>query len=173
METIRIAQFEDCAAIAHVHVESWRTTYQDFVPVEHHPSYDQRLHMWQQVLSTSSSEGLTLVAVNEQGQLVGFVNSGSRTRYDDLEYEIELTAIYLLEGAQGHGLGRRLVRAFVEQLLQVEHHSMLLWVFAQNHAACHFYESLGGIRIKTARFPLGGTSYEVVAYGWRDISVLK
>jgi L-amino acid N-acyltransferase YncA len=163
---------DDCAAIAHVHVESWRTTYQEFVPVEQHPSYDQRLRLWQQVLSTSSRESVTLIAVNEQGQLVGFVNSGSRTRYDDLEYEVELTAIYLLEEAQGHGLGRHLVQAFVEHLLRIGYHSMLLWVFAQNHAACRFYEALGGVRIKTDQYPLGGTSYEVVAYGWRDIRVV-
>ena len=172
MDAIRFAQFEDYAAIARVHVESWRTTYQNFVPVEHHPSYDDRLRLWKQILSTSSKGGITLVAVNEQGQLVGFVNSGSRTRYDDLEYEVELTAIYLLEEAQRHGLGHRLVRAFAEQLLQTGHYSMLLWVFAQNHAARQFYESLGGMRIRTTQFPLGGASYEVVAYGWPDISVL-
>lgn len=172
METIRIAQFEDSAAIAQVHVESWRTTYQTFVPVEYHPSYDQRLHLWQQVLSTSSREKITLVAVNEQGQFVGFVNGGNRRKSDDLEYEVELTAIYLLEEAQGHGLGRRLVQAFVEHLLQMGYHSMLLWVFAQNHAACHFYEALGGVRINAGQYPLGGALYEEFAYGWRDISML-
>ena len=172
METIRIARPEDCAAIARVHVESWRTTYKEFVPVKHHPSYDQRLNLWQQVLATSSNESITLIAVNEQGQLVGFVNSGNSTNHDTLEYEVELTAIYLLEEAQRHGLGRRLLQAFVEQLLQVGHHSMLLWVFAQNRTACHFYESLGGMRIRTAQFPIGGASYEVIAYGWPDISTL-
>ncbi len=171
METIRIAQLEDCAAIAHVHVESWRTTYKDLVPVEHHPSYDQRLRMWQQVLSTPAREGVTFVAVNEQGRVVGFVDSGSRVRYDDLEYQVELTAIYLLEEVQGHGLGRRLVQAFVEQILQMGYHSMMLWALAQN-PACRFYEALGGTLIRTAQFSLGGTSYEVVAYGWRDIRVL-
>ncbi len=75
VETIRVAQLDDCAAIAHVHVESWRTTYKDLVPVEHHPSHDQRLRMWQQVLSTPAREGVTFVAVNEQGRVVGFVDS--------------------------------------------------------------------------------------------------
>ncbi len=98
METIRIAQLEDCAAIAHVHIESWRTTYKDLVPVEHHPSYDQRLRMWQQVLSTPAREGVTFVAVNEQGRVVGFVDSGSRVRYDNLEYQVELTAISVKGG---------------------------------------------------------------------------
>ena len=172
METIRIAQLEDCAAIAHVHVESWRTTYQALVPLEHHPSYDQRLRSWQQVLSTPSREGITFVALNEQGKVVGFLDTGSRVRYDDLEYQVELTSIYLLEEAQGHGLGRRLIRIFVEHLLQKGYHSMMLWVFGPNHAARRFYEVLGGMHIKTKRFTLGGTSYEVVAYGWRDIHIV-
>jgi GNAT superfamily N-acetyltransferase len=170
METIRIAQLEDCAAIAHIHVESWRTTYKDIIPVEHHPLYDQRLHLWQRVLSASSREGVTLVAVNEQGQLVGFVD-GSRARHSDPEYQAELNAIYLLEEVQGHGLGRRLVQALVEQFLQMGYQSMMLWVLTQN-PACRFYEALGGVRIKTASDTIGGTSYEEVAYGWRDIGVL-
>jgi GNAT superfamily N-acetyltransferase len=170
MKIIRIARLEDGAAIAHVHVESWRTTYKDIVPVEHHPSYDQRLRLWQHVLSMPSREGVTLVAVNEQGQLVGFVD-GSRAVNDDPEYQVGLNAIYLLEEAQGHGLGRRLVQTLVEHLLQMGYQSMLLWVFAQN-PACRFYEALGGVRVKTALDTIGGASYEEVAYGWRDIGIL-
>lgn len=171
METIRIAQPDDSVAIAHVHVESWRTTYQDFVPVEHHPSYDRRLRMWQQILSTPSREGITLVAINEQGELVGFLDSSSRPRDDELAYQVELTAIYLLEAAQGHGLGRRLMQAFAEQLLPMGYDSMLLWVLTQNPAR-RFYEALGGIYIKTAQFTWAEIAYEVVAYGWRDIRIL-
>ena len=170
METIRIAQLADSAAIAHVHVESWRTTYKDIVPVEYHPSYEDRLSMRQRSLSTSSQERVTLVAINEQGQLVGFV-SGGKTRHSDLPYDAELYAIYLLEEAQGHGLGRRLVQAFVEQLLELGYQSMIIWAFAQNPAR-RFYEALGGIYIKTAQLPIGDTSYEEVAYGWSDIRVL-
>jgi hypothetical protein len=69
METIRTAQLEDCAAIAHVHVESWRTTYKDLVSVEHHQSYDQRLRLWQQVLSVPSREGVTLVAIVQMSRI--------------------------------------------------------------------------------------------------------
>ena len=126
--------------------------------------------MWQQVLSTPSREGVTLVAANEQGQFVGFVD-GSRARHNDPEYQVELNAIYLLEEVQGHGLGRRLVQAFVEHILQMGYHSMLLWVLPQN-PACRFYETLGGIRIKTGQFAINRTSYEVIAYGWRDIRIL-
>jgi L-amino acid N-acyltransferase YncA len=167
METIRIAQLEDCAAIAHVHVESWRTTYRDIVPLKDHPSYGDRISMWQRILSTPSKEKAALVAINEQEQIVGFVYGG-KTRHSDLPYETELYAIYLLEEVQGHGIGRRLVQAFAEQLLQMQYQSMIVWAFAQN-PACHFYEALGGIRIKTSQLPIGETSYEEVAYGWPDI----
>ena len=122
------------------------------------------------VLSTPSREGVTLVAVNEQGQLVGFVDGG-RARHSDPEYQAELNAIYLLEEVQGHGLGRRLVQALVEQFLQMGYQSMMLWVFTQN-PACRFYEALGGIHIKTALDTIGGASYEEIAYGWRDIRIL-
>ena len=172
METIRIAQPEDCAAIAHVHVESWRTTYKDLVPIEHHPSYDNRLSLWQKVLSMPAREGITFVAINGQRELVGFLDGSSRARDEDLNnYQVELTALYLLEAAQGHGLGRRLMQVFAEHFLQMGHDSMLLWVFAQN-PACGFYEALGGTLIKTEPFIWEEISYEAVAYGWRDIRVL-
>ena len=172
METIRLAQPQDAVAIAHVQVESWHTTYKDLVPIEHHPSYDQRLRLWQQVLSMPSREGLTIVAINEQGELVGFLDSSSKARDDDLnDYQVELTALYLLEVAQGHGLGRCLMQVFAEHFLQAGYESMLLWVFAQN-PACSFYEALGGTLIKTEQFLWEEISYEGVAYGWCDIQIL-
>lgn len=74
------------------------------------------------------------VAEDIQGKIVGFVGGG-KIRTDnpenDLRYQSELYAIYLLKEAQGHGLGRRLMLALVEKLVEAGMHSMLLWVFAK------------------------------------------
>ena len=50
--------------------------------------------------------------------------------------------------------------------------SMLVWVLADNHPACRFYESLGGERVGRKRISLGGANLTEVSYGWRDIANL-
>ncbi|MDQ6660416.1 MAG: GNAT family N-acetyltransferase, partial [Chloroflexota bacterium] len=106
--------------------------------------------------------------------IVGFVGGG-KIRIDnpenDLRYESELYAIYLLNEAQGHGIGRRLMLTLVEKLVEASMNSMLLWVFAKNPAR-HFYESMGGQKIKESQFELNGAQVDEVAYGWNNIKTL-
>ena len=104
---IRAAQPPDAAAIATVHVDSWRTTYKDIVPddVLAALSYEQRTHMWRHILSQSLPTSFVFVAEAPSGQVIGFA-SGGPERGGDPDYTGELYAIYLLEAYQRHGLGR-------------------------------------------------------------------
>lgn len=172
-EDIRPARVEDAAGIARVHVDSWRTSYKGLVPdrVLENLSYEQREQMWTRGLSNSTGERFDFVAVNEQGHIVGFVAGGPR-RDGDSAYEHELHAIYLLKEAQGHGLGRRLMRTFVEQLVRHGSNSMLLWVFERNTSARRFYEAMGGQPIGTQPMEIGGITLEEVCYGWKNLRAL-
>ena len=71
---IRAARMEDAGAIAHVHVESWRTTYTGIVPDAYLAGLDEtlRTQLWREWLA-----GETLVFVAEwNGRVVGFANGG-------------------------------------------------------------------------------------------------
>ena len=129
MPLIRVAEVQDAAAIAHVHVQSWLTTYKGIVPDEYLATLNEaeRVPLWQDWLTRDIS---VLVAENE-GKVVGFAGGGA-IREPFRPYDSELYTLYLLEEAQGRGLGRALLAAIAKALVQKHYRSMLVWVLEQN-----------------------------------------
>ena len=165
---IRIATANDAAAIANVHVESWRTTYKGIVPDDFlaRLSCERREAFWRQTLSELDHTRFVYVAENGGGQVVGFV-SGGPERSGDTLYKGELYAIYLLAPYHGQGIGRQLASVLVTRLIQEGMPTLLLWALAANPAR-KFYERLGGQPVYEKTVTIGGTSLVEVAYGWRD-----
>jgi GNAT superfamily N-acetyltransferase len=166
--TLRPAALDDAPAIARVHVESWKTTYADFIPVELHRTYETRLQTWARVLE--SGTGFVYVAADPSAGVVGFVNGGPIRRPVG-RYTGELYAIYLLQSAQRRGIGRALVLKCAEELIARGFDNMVLWVLAKNPAR-HFYERMGGIYIATTVEHFAGGDHVEIGYGWRDLPAL-
>lgn len=172
--TIRRATIDDAAALARVHVDTWRTTYRGIVPDDYLASlsYERRTARWaEQIQATLAGKFEIIVAENEDRQIVGFADGGPN-REDDPVYKGELYAIYILQAYQGRGIGKRLVPPLAKSLLAMDLDTMLLWVLTENTPAHRFYESLGGRYVRTSMWEVGGVSIEEVAYGWLDIRVL-
>ena len=169
---IRAASPTDAAAIARVHVDSWRTTYADIVPADYlaNLSYAQREQFWRDILSTPTPSGGVYVAAQDTGEVVGFA-SGGPERSGDTVYRGELYAIYLFASSQRQGLGRRLTMAVVQRLLQCGLPSMLVWVLARNPGRA-FYATLGGQHVDEKEVTIGAAQLVEVAYGWRDLRAL-
>jgi GNAT superfamily N-acetyltransferase len=169
---IRTAHMHDAAAIATVHVESWRTTYKGIVPDDFlaRLSEARREQLWRQVLADPSSSSFVYVAEDARGTVIGFV-SGGPERSGDPVYTGELYAIYLLAQHQGQGIGRQLVITLVNRLLQDGMPALLLWVLAKNPAR-RFYERLGGRPVDDKTVTIGGVPLIEVAYGWRDARLI-
>ena len=170
MVTIREAHIEDAVGIARVHVASWLTTYAGIVPDSYlaNLSYARRETFWRDILGNVAANGYPFVAVNDAGEIVGFIFGGPQ-RNGDPAYQAELYSIYLLQEYQGQGIGRQLTRRLVEAFVQAGIRSMLLWVFADN-PACRFYEALGGQRLRVEQADFDGVMIDEVAYGWPDIT---
>lgn len=126
------ARLNDADGIARVHVESWRTTYGGIIPEEYiaRQTYEKRLRGWNVILSDPDEQKFTLV-VEDRGQIVGMA-CGGRERAHHPMYAGELVGIYLLQSYQRQGIGRRLVAAVVERLMELGLNSMLVWVLAEN-----------------------------------------
>jgi GNAT superfamily N-acetyltransferase len=169
---IRPANVNDAAAIANVHVESWRTTYKGIVPDDFLAklSYAQREQMWRQVLTDPDNPSFVYVAEDDRGQVVGFVSGGPERRRDPVDTGA-LYAIYLLAAYQGQGIGRQLVRTLVSRLRQEGITALLLWVLAENPART-FYEQLGGRLVDEKTVTIGSVPLIEVAYGWLDSHTL-
>ena len=173
--TVREAGPADAAAIARVHVDSWRTTYCGIVPDDYlaQLSYAERERRWQSDLinaESGQSAYFVYVAEDESGQIVGFA-SGGPERIGDPVYTGELYAIYILAAHQGNGMGRRLVQSLAARLVQAGMRSMLVWVLADNPSR-HFYEALAGEPVRQQPIEIGGVMLDEVAYGWPDTSLL-
>ncbi|ARA97366.1 GNAT family N-acetyltransferase [Geobacillus thermodenitrificans] len=170
---IRKATLADAAAIASVHVESWKTTYGGIVPATYLEtlSLEEKQALWEKVLSQSDH---SVFVVQENERVVGFVSGGSNRMTDGptAKYDGELYAIYLLKEAQGKGLGHQLVQTLVSDLKQKGIHSMVVWVLADN-PSCHFYERLGGEKIAEEEVEIGGKALWEWCYGWQDIKTMK
>ena len=167
---IRRALPSDAPGIARVDVESWRSTYVGLLPDDLLASYDYSERERARRISIADEFTITFVAEHKIDGIVGFL-SGGPARMDDMPYAGELYAIYLLEQHQRQGTGRRLVADLCAWLLSQGLTSMYTWVLDKNPSR-RFYESLGGIELKSETITLHGLDVVEVAYGWDDISPL-
>jgi GNAT superfamily N-acetyltransferase len=168
MVTIRAAVAEDAIAIAHVHVESWRTTYSGIVPDAYLAGLDEALRMklWQEWLS-----GDTVVVVAERrGEVVGFAHAG-KIREAIETADAEVFSLYLLRESQGMGIGRALLKEAASVLQQRGFRSLALWVLERNRSRL-FYEKCGGRLANSKVIEIGGARLMEVAYWWPDLAAL-
>ena len=168
---IREANPIDAGAIARVHVDTWRTAYAGILPAEFLAglSYAEREQMWKRALTADRPATSMLVAETHGCKIVGFAY-GAPEREGNPLYHGELFAIYVLQGHQRSGVGRRLFSAMARHFISQDIDSMLLWVLEDNHPARRFYELMGGEYVEQKTITIGGTDLMEVAYGWNDIT---
>jgi len=166
---VRPARLADAAAIARVHVDSWRTSYRGILPDEFLASLSESGYRerWSRLLSSDRSN-LIYVATDD-GDVVGFA-SGGKERAGEDGFAGELYAIYLLEAFKRRGHGRELVRATVAGLRGLGIDDMIIWALTDNQPARAFYERLGGVFVRAQPIVIGSATLEEVAYGWRRLS---
>jgi L-amino acid N-acyltransferase YncA len=165
MYSIRLAEMRDAAAIAHVHVESWLTTYRGLVPEGYLASLNaaERVPLWREWLSSD----ISVFVAEIEGKIVGFA-SGGPIREALGAYDAELYTIYLLEREQGRGIGKDLLSAVAKALVGKDYTSMLVWVLEQNPAV-RFYEKAGAQHLMSKQIEIGGISLTELALGWPDL----
>jgi len=169
--TIRRAVAADAAAIAHVHIASWRSTYRGIVPGTFLDQLDTEAQkgVHERRIADAANPTVTLVAEVEGKGIVGFAHCGPGRR--EPPNVAEIYAIYLLESWEGKGIGRRLVSAFIPHLLAAGMERLVVWVLAENRAR-GFYERLGGREAREETIDLGGATLAVIGYEWDDIRTL-
>jgi GNAT superfamily N-acetyltransferase len=167
--TIREGNLQDAAAIAHVHVQSWKSTYPGIVPAAFLDTLHEaeQTEKWKQWFLTAPMS--VFVAEDENG-IFGFANGGA-LRGQVAEYDAELYAIYLLRSAQRHGSGRSLTQAMAAALHCKGFKRMLVWVLEQNPSA-GFYQHLGAVPVARRLIDLGGVALPELALGWPTLDRL-
>ncbi len=168
---VRPAELDDAAAIARVHVATWRTAYRGLLPDDFLASLDEAWYAerWRRTLGDTS--GRVYIA-EAAGAVVGFA-SGGRERAGEDGYEGELYAIYILDEAHGRGHGRRLLQAVAGGLRELGLRDMIVWVLRDNQAARRFYERLGGVYIREQPITIGSSLVQEVSYGWKSLDDVR
>src|SRR4051794_15411678 len=166
MASLRAAGTGEAVALAHVHVESWRTTYAGIVPNQYLAGLDEtlRVKLWQEWLSG----GAIVLVAERKGQLVGFAHAG-RIREAVETADAEIYSLYLLRESQGRGIGRALLTEMSAVLKQQGFKSIALWVLERNNAR-GFYQSCGGRLAASKVIEIGGARLMEVAYWWPDLA---
>lgn len=162
---VRRACLDDAAAIAHVHVESWRTTYAGIVPDTFLAALreDERAEQWLSWLALD----VDVFVAEFDGEVAGFA-SGGPIREPVENCDAELYAIYVLATAQGKGIGTALLRAVAAAQAQRGYNSMSAWVLAANPATS-FYQKAGACYARAKTLAIGGAELPEQAYVWTDL----
>ncbi len=174
---IRKAMRIDSAAIARVHVETWRTTYAGLVPDQYLMELTPQIETarWQRRIGQAGSRNVTLVAelpslgaLKPGGkEVVGFVSGGpARTR--SAPARAEIYALYVHEDHQDQGIGRALLTAVLRDFLARGYRDAFLWVLAGNPSR-FFYQAMGGQLAGRQSEAFAGAQLEEEAYLWPDL----
>jgi GNAT superfamily N-acetyltransferase len=170
---IREAVEEDAEGVARVNVRTWQTAYAGIFPAEGleklGENFERRVEFWRKQISDPEL-ALRMFAAEADGEVVGFAG-GEPERSGEWPYQGELTVIYILEEHQKQGIGRRLVKAVAQALLDQGLHSMIVWVLADSPYRA-FYEALGGEYVGEQDHEVWGEKYKVAGYGWKRIEDL-
>ena len=138
----------------------------DFLGSLDDAGYEER---WRRIIASGSDR----VFIAADGHdVVGFASAGKERAGED-GFEGELYAIYVLEEAQRHGHGRRLVQAVVGGLHELGLRDMIVWVLRDNVRARAFYERLGGQYVREQPITIGSALLTEVSYGWRSLDLLR
>jgi len=160
---LREATIADLRRLAELHVLTFNQTHVG--PFGSGPTYATREWQWREKLSDADATHFVLVLETAAKQLVGFI--WCHPMEDHPKWAARLNKIYLLREYQRRGLGKRMVAAAVDRLLEHGLTSMALFTEADNEPACNFYEQMGGERQVNERGDFEGM------YGWTDLCKLK
>ena len=134
-DRVRAVTSADAEAVAVVHRASWLATYAHLVPAdaieERFRNHEARVARWIGILANEDAH-----VAERDGRVVGWAMAGS-ARAEDAPRDRELQGIYLLDEAQGSGLGQGLLDAAIGAA------PAYLWVADGNPRAEAFYRRNG------------------------------
>lgn len=164
---LRAARAGDGAAIAALHVASWRATYRGILPDTFlaGPIEEALGAKWQRIFAEGIPPGALLLAEDERG-LAGFV--AAWVRGDGAEID----NLHVRPGLNGRGIGRRLLGAAAEALVALGARHGWLEVLDGNDAALRFYTRLGGVAGPVQVAPLYGIPTPERRVAFDDLAAL-
>ena len=168
---IEPARREDVDAVAYVHWRGWQDTYRGHMPdgLLDNTTLALRLSQWRGPwFEQAEPLGMPLVA-RLGGEVVGIALAKPARDIAGLGVQGELLLLYVLQEAQGQGVGQALFQATCRWFREHGLASFGLWVVETNAGARRFYERQGGVAAETRSEILRGERIDEIAYLWRQV----
>ena len=165
MFAVREATIDDAEATARVHTLSWQTSYRGLLPDSVLDALDVDVRAEKRRARMENATGVFLVGCDAEGEIVGFCDAGPSREPGEIRGEVY--AIYLLDSAKRHGLGRALFERAMTWLRDRSLVPVSVWVFEDNPGARRFYEAMGGQLEGRSDITIGGDMYMEVSYVWK------
>jgi len=168
----RQANTSDICAIAALHTQSWRESYQgilsDFYLQE--PVAKNRLEVWTERLSYPVQNQYVLVA-ESQNEVVGFI---CLYGVKDKILGTIVDNLHVASSYKRQGLGKQLLNHAMSWCYEnYPEQGIYLEVLADNHPAVGFYQSLGGqLHSKSVWSAPCGTKVNELVYRWPNAEFL-
>ena len=137
---LRTARRDDAGSLARVFIDAWRGSYRGVVDESILDALDTNaVTEWLGRLVVTGPQR-TVLAENSRGEVEGFVRFG-----DDVDdpRSGHIAALYVSPQSAGKGIGTRLLRYAISELVSAGTRPITLWVFEKNDAARAFYSGLG------------------------------
>lgn len=166
----RRAGHEDMPDVARVHVESWRRSFAGIAPEKflQDMSIEKRLDAY----TNRSSAGpyTMIVAEHPRDGIVGFADFGPPVL--PFDFAAQIYSFYFLPEFQRKGLGERLFRRCVGEMLDEGFDSLCLDSLSVSPYR-QFYSKMGGEIVGRDAHKLGDEDFQTVIYGWKDLEVYE
>jgi len=141
---VRLAELRDASRLAEAHVRSWQAAYVGLLPQPLLDDLDlaESTSKWEATLGNSGSLNQVTLVAEQDGELVGFVHV--RPSQDAISDEVgEVVAMYVAPSSWRIGVGRHLMTAALNRLVEFGLTHAVLWVLSSNERAIRFYEATG------------------------------
>jgi ribosomal protein S18 acetylase RimI-like enzyme len=177
--TLRRAHAADIPAIARLHIQAWRETYDGWMPAEVLANLDptdwEARWLTQMSVAATDPAQAVFLALDASGEPAGFGACRRQTSQKllPLGYDGEIVSLYLLRRIQGQGVGRRLVSELASHLIAHGCRACGFWVFRDSARAREFYERLGAAPTGVEGvWEIFGMVLPDMAYGLKDLRSL-
>ena len=170
---IRKANITDVKSIAKINLDTWKTTYSNIISHDYLNtlSYKKSEVVWEEILNNIIKTSCLYVAQEQNSNIVGFAWAGLE-RCSETKGVGELHAIYVLKRYQRKGIGKALFSSIIENYYSKNIKSIIVWILKKNKYRS-FYESLQGKCCKEKKERIGEKDYNLIAYCWDNMDLLK
>lgn len=141
---VRLAQVEDAAQIAEVHVLTWQCAYKGQIPDSYlnSLSIEKRTEGWREQLK-NPEKGIHTFVAEVDGRVVGWCTAGVNDDEDVSKETGRIFGIYVHPSFIGKGLKSKLMESALNQLREDGYTKATLWVLDTNEKARKWYQDKG------------------------------